>query len=111
MIYTINILKERIAQHQKEIDKLNAIEDIEMNAEQLFIDEDIENQNRSIIELQQAILTLENRSKKNKDLFGDIISDVYFKACTTKDDDGWITLDKETAIKFANHILNEMNSL
>ena len=55
MNYVIGILSERIKKHQDEIWHLKNIEDIEMQAEQIFIDNDIENHELNIKQLQEAI--------------------------------------------------------
>lgn len=55
MNYAIGILKDRIKQHQDEIWRLENIEDVEMNAEAIFTENDIENHKLKIQELQSVI--------------------------------------------------------
>jgi hypothetical protein len=50
----IMVLTKKIREHQNEVDKLNEV-DIEMNATQLFVDEEIKNQKQYIDELIYAI--------------------------------------------------------
>ena len=64
MIYTINILKKSISCHQNEVEKLKSIDEVEMNAEQIFIDNEIENHELSILELQSAINILLKHNQK-----------------------------------------------
>lgn len=55
MNYAIGILKDRIKKHQDEIWVLENIENVEMNAEAIFIENDIENHKLKIQELQSVI--------------------------------------------------------
>lgn len=57
MIYAIGILKNAIDLHQKEIDKVNAIEP-EMNCDEIFAKEEIQERRNYIYKLQKAILKL-----------------------------------------------------
>jgi hypothetical protein len=57
MTYAIRVLSDRIQEHQKSIDRLENVEP-EMNAEQVFIDNDIREHKTRITELQEAIRKL-----------------------------------------------------
>ena len=58
MTYAISILTKKIKEHQQRISDLTSVTEIEFQAEQMFIDNDIENHNLKITELQEAIKKL-----------------------------------------------------
>lgn len=58
MNYAISILTKKIKEHQQRISDLQGVTEIEFQAEQIFIDNDIENHQLHINELQEAIKLL-----------------------------------------------------
>lgn len=58
MSYAISILTKYIKEHQQRISDLKGVTEIEFQAEQIFIDNDIENHQIKINELQEAVKKL-----------------------------------------------------